>query len=92
MVDADIHRGNVAPLRELSAKFKSQCIKSQCRSTKTKCSVAGISADQLSADDASSGEPEDWKVNVTIGRRAVVFKLDTGAEVNAISEDTAQAL
>ena len=72
--------------------------KTQCRSTKPKRSMAGISTDQFSADDVflgavnTSGEQEDWKVTVTICRQDVEFKLDTGAEVNAISEDTYKAL
>ena len=71
--------------------------KSQCRS-KAKRSVAEISTEQVSIDEAflgavnTAGEQDDWKVTVSIRKEAVEFKLDTGAEVDAISEATYKTL
>ena len=65
--------------------------KSQCRSN-AKRSVAEISTEQVLIDEAFLGavfgEQDDWKVTVSIRKEAVEFKLDTGAEVDAISEAT----
>jgi hypothetical protein len=88
-----MHVENVAQQQELPATS----VKSQCRS-KLKPSIAEISTEQLSIDEAflgavnTTGEQDDWRVTVSLRKEDVEFKLDTGAEVDAISEATYKTL
>ena len=40
----------------------------------------------------TTGEQDDWRVTVSLRKEDVEFKLDTGAEVDAISEATYKTL
>ena len=43
--------------------------------------------EEVYLDCVTSDPPSAWKVAVRVGTHPTVFKLDTGAEVTAVSEE-----
>ena len=60
--------------------------------TKTGASTRELSLDSAFLGTLGASDPQAWTVNVGIANKEVPFKIDTGAEVTAISEDTYHTL
>ena len=72
--------------------FSSQCFsKSSVSSVTTEESpqetYSDISLDGAYLDTITSGQQRAWKVKIRVGSQDTTFKIDTGAEVTAVSEE-----
>ena len=47
-----------------------------------------LNADTIYLDTVGDGNTNQWNVTVLVGKNPVLFKVDTGAEVTELSEDT----
>ena len=47
-----------------------------------------LNADTIYLDNVGNGNTNQWNVTVLVEKNPVLFKVDTGAEVTALSEDT----
>ena len=65
--------------------------KAQCLSKSTAINETGLDTAFLDATTLSSQEPA-WYADIKVGKRNVAFKIDTGAEVTAISQQTYHTL
>ena len=64
----------------------------QCFSKKVAASTNELSLDTAFLGAVGAKQPSLWTTTVGVGKKSVSFKLDTGAEVTAISETTYQDL
>ena len=64
----------------------------QCFSKRGTASANQVSMDSAFLDTVGSREKSVWTATVSVQDKKVIFKLDTGAEVTAISEDTFKKL
>ena len=55
-------------------------------------SLAEVDAEAVFLDAVNNGEVSIWKVTLSIQNRHIEFKIDTGAAVTAINEETYKAL
>ena len=64
---------------------------SQCRSRNTSLDETGLDTAFLDATSSTSGETA-WFADILVGKQKVTFKLDTGAEVTALSQGAYETL
>ena len=65
---------------------------SQCFSKTIKATTDELSLDSAFLDAMTSASQNSWNTNVLLEKTSVNFKLDTGAEVTAITEETFKQL
>ena len=70
--------------------FSSQCHSKVPQNTKVDEVIDEVFLDTLTEEQ--DGSPQTWKVTLRLDGEEVLFKVDTGAEVTAISSDTLQKL